>query len=150
MTCTRLAPLALGTALALALTACGDDEAPTTRSSAESASTSAEGGDVDRYCELVAELNALGEQIFAGLPEEAAPEEVMLREQELVEQGAAQLDELERVAPDEIADDVPVVLDDLRARAATGEQPDAEAASAAEERVRAFDEEHCPAGADGS
>ncbi len=44
MTRTRLAPLALGAALALVLTACGDEESPAAQASALPASTSAEGG----------------------------------------------------------------------------------------------------------
>lgn len=143
MTRTRLAPLALGAALAVALTACGDDGSPTTQTSADSATTSAEGGDVDRYCELTAELDAKGEQVFADLPEDAAPEEVMAREQELLEQVSPQFDELVEVTPDAIQDDVPILLDGIRARATTGEDPNQEASSAAEERILAFEEEHC-------
>jgi hypothetical protein len=142
MTRTRLAPLALGAALALVLPACGDDESPTT--STEAATTSVAGGDVDRYCELTAELDAMGEQLFADLSQDAAPEEVVQREQQLVEQASAHFDELVEVAPDAIADDVPVLLDGIRARAATGEDPDQEASSAAEERILAFEEENCP------
>jgi hypothetical protein len=145
MTRTRLAPLALGAALALALTACGDDESPTTQSSAESAPASAEGGDVDRYCELTAELDAQGEQVFADLPEDAPPEEVRRREQQLLEQVSPQFDELLEVAPDAIEDDVPILLDGIRARATTGEDPNQEASSAAEERILAFEEENCGA-----
>ena len=116
-----------------------------------SASDSAAGaGDTGRYCELVEELDALGEQIFADVPQDASPEEYMRREQMLVEQGAPQLEELEEVAPEEIREDVGVLLDDLRERAATGQSPDAEAAQSAEGRIRAFEEENCPGGPDGS
>ncbi|WP_040336738.1 hypothetical protein [Candidatus Blastococcus massiliensis] len=143
---TRLAPLVLAGGLALALAACGDDE-PDTQSApgpaATSAATSAAGGDADRYCELTAELEAIGEGIFADVPEDAGEEEYMRREQQLLEQGSAQFEELERVAPEEIADDVPVMLDGIRARAATGEDPNQDAASAAEERVLAWEEENC-------
>ena len=133
------APLALAAAVALALTACGDDAPAGTETSA----SSAEGGDVDRYCELTAELDATGEEVFADLPEDAAPEDVMAREQQLLEQVSPQFDELIEVAPDAIEDDVPVLLDGIRARATTGEDPNQAASSAAEERILAFEEEHC-------
>lgn len=141
MTRTRLTPLAMGAALALALTACGDD--PATQSSAESAPSSAAGGDVDRYCELTAELDARGEQVFADLPEDAPQEEVLRREQQLLEQISPQFDELLEAAPDAIEDDVPILLDGIRARATTGEDPNQEASSAAEDRILAFEEENC-------
>jgi hypothetical protein len=139
---TRLAPLVLAGGLALALAACGDDE-PDTQSAAEPTATSPASGDADRYCELTAELEGIGEEVFADVPEDAPAEEYMRREQQLLEQGSAQFEELERVAPEEIADDVPVMLDGIRARAATGEDPDQDTASAAEERVLAWEEENC-------
>lgn len=142
MTLTRLTPIALAAGLALALAACGEDE-PATQSAAGSSATSADSGDADRYCELTAELEGLGEQIFADVPEDASPEEYMRLEQQLLEKGSAQLEELERVAPEEIADDVSVMLDGMRARAATGEDPNQDAASAAEERVLAWEEQNC-------
>lgn len=140
MTLDRLAPFAFGAALALGIAACGDDE-PTGSDTA--AATATQTGDVERYCALTAELDAMGEQIFADMPEEATPEDAMQREQQLVAQGAPQMEELVEVAPEEIAEDVSVLLDGLRARAATGEDPDQEAASAAEERILAFEEENC-------
>ena len=136
----RLAPLAFGTAVAVGVAACGDDEPARTE---PAAATAAETGDVKRYCELTAELDAVGEQIFADMPEEATPEDAMQREQQLVAQSAPQMEELVEVAPEEIAEDVSVLLDGLRARAATGEDPDQETASAAEERILAFEEENC-------
>jgi hypothetical protein len=39
---------------------------------------------------------------------------------------------------------------DLRPRAAGGQHPDPGAVAPAEERMQAFDERHCPGGADGS
>jgi hypothetical protein len=135
----RLAPFAFGAALALGIAACDDE--PT--SSDTAAATATRTGDVERYCALTAELDALGEQIFADMPEEATAEDAMQREQQLVSQAAPQMEELVQVAPEEIAEDVSVLLDGLRARAATGEDPEQEAASAAEERILAFEEENC-------
>src|SRR5687767_13339650 len=88
---------------------CSTDTEPRTASSPGEASSAGGEGDVSRYCELIAELDALGEQIFADLTEEATAEEVMQREQMVLEQGAAQPDELLDVAPAAIRDDVPVL-----------------------------------------
>lgn len=149
MTLTRLAPLALGATIVLAVAACSDDEPTSTRSSTAAAASSSAGGDVDRYCALTAEFDALGEQLFADLPEDASDEEYLARERQLVEQLSPRFDELLEVTPDPIADDVPVLLDGMRARAANGSDPDQEASSAAEERILAFEEQNCPAGPDG-
>jgi hypothetical protein len=140
---TRSAPLALGAALVLVLTACGDDASPDTQASTGSAGTSPGAGDADRYCELTTELEALGEQVFADVPQDAPPEEYVRREQQLLDQASAQLDELVEVAPDEISDDVGVYLADMRERAATGQSTDGDAASAAEERILAWEQENC-------
>jgi hypothetical protein len=140
---TRLTPLALGAALVVAVAACGDDDPSASGAAAAPATTSEEGGDVDRYCALTAELDAKGEAVFADLPEDASADEVMAREREFLEQVAPQFDELAEVAPDAIRDDVPVMLDGIRARTTTGADPDAEASAAAEERILAFEEEHC-------
>lgn len=107
-------------------------------------------GDVDRYCALVAEVNGIGERVFTGMPEDAPAQEYTARQKQLVEESAAQLEEMEAVAPVQIRADVPVFLADLPARAVTGESPDPVAAQAAESRIRAFEEENCPAGPDGS
>lgn len=133
---------ALATAIgAVTLTGCAGEQP---------AAPAASAGDVGRYCALVAELNGIGERVFADLSEDATPEEVTRREGMLVEQGAAQLSELERVAPAEIRADVPVFVADLRARASAPQGPDPAAAQAAEERILAFDEANCAGGADGS
>jgi len=142
MTRTQLAPLALAAAAVLALSACGDDEPSAAASSATTAAEAA-GGDVDRYCELTAELDAKGETLFADLPQDAPPEEVQRLEQQLLEEVAPSFEELIEVAPDAIEDDVPILLDGIRARAATGEDPNQEASSAAEERILAFEEANC-------
>jgi hypothetical protein len=143
MTRTRLTPLALAAGLVLALAACSEDEPAAAERTASSAEASAGSGDADRYCELTAELEGIGQQVFADVPEDATEEDYVRLEQQLLDQGSRQLDELARVAPEAIADDVPVLLDGMRARAATGEDPDQDAASAAEERILAWEEENC-------
>lgn len=100
--------------------------------------------DTARYCALVAELDGIGERIFADVPRDAPPEEFMRREGMLVEQAAGQFAELQRVAPGEIRDDVTVLLSELRARTTSPDGAASAAAEAAEERIRAFEEQACP------
>lgn len=130
-------PVALAAALGLlALGGCaGSPQAP----AAAQAS-----GDTARYCALVAELEGIGERIFADVDRDAPPEELMRREGMLVEQGAGQFAELQRVAPGEIRDDVAVLVSELRARTTSPDGADPAAAEAAEERIRAFEEQACP------
>ena len=52
-----------GAALDRALTAYGEDETPTTQASAQPAPSSAEGADVDRYCELVEVPDAIEDDV---------------------------------------------------------------------------------------
>ncbi|SOE02831.1 hypothetical protein [Blastococcus haudaquaticus] len=139
----RLTPLAIGATVALALSACGDDE-PSVAASAATSAAEAGGGDVARYCDLTAELDDKGEAVFADLPQDAPADEVQRAEQQLLAEVSPSFDELIEVAPDAIADDVPILLDGIRARATTGEDPNQEASSAAEERILAFEEENCP------
>ena len=162
-----LVPPAATALLAVLLTGCSDDPggtaaAPGTSAAVadDTAAPAGEGsssaappsgpGDVDRYCTVVAQVNATAEEVFAGAAEDAPASEVQLRWQQLLDRAAPQFTEMPAVAPAEIADDVPVFLADLRARAETGQSPDSTTAQAAEERIRAFEEQHCPGGPDGS
>jgi hypothetical protein len=143
MTTTTRGTVPLGVALAaLALAGCsGQDPAPT---QAPAATAQTATGDANRYCTLVAELNRIGQRVFADLPENAPPDEESRRQGLLVQQGATQLAELERVAPAEIRADVITFLTNLRARASASQGPDPAAAQAAEQRIRAFEERNCP------
>jgi hypothetical protein len=107
-------------------------------------------GDVTRYCSLVAEVNNIGERVFADMPEDAPPTEVGRRQGLLVEQAAAQLGEMQQVAPAQIRSDVAVFLTDLRARTTALQGPDPAAAQAAEERIRNFEAQNCELGPDGA
>jgi hypothetical protein len=111
----------------LGLAACGDDD-------------EASGGDTERYCELVGELEAAGEAAFADVGEDASPDEIVAAEAAFVESVEGELDEMVEVAPEEIADDVEVYVADIRDRAAGDEGGDV---SAAEERILAFEEANC-------
>ena len=121
-------------ALAPALGGCGDEDPEVA-------------GDPVRYCALTAELDALGESIFGALPRTAGAAEFAAAERLLVRRAGERLDELERVAPEEIRADVPVLIEGLRMRAgiAGADVGEAEAA-AAEERIVAYEERACPTG----
>lgn len=99
----------------------------------------------ERYCELVGQLDAAGEEFFAGLGEDASPEEFEAAERRFVERYDDELEAVGRSAPAEIRDDVQKLLAGTRRRAgleAPVEVTEAEA-SAAEERVQAFEERAC-------
>jgi hypothetical protein len=129
---TSAAVLALASALALA--ACGGDEdEPAARPAAATAA-----GDADRYCALAREEH------FAGLGEDATPEQFERAERSFVERNAATLDELERAAPAEIRRDVRTLLAGMRQRAGLeGPEVSERAASAAEGRIKAFERRSC-------
>lgn len=129
----------VGLATALLMGACGDDRG----NDGGQATGQASGGDSQRYCEPVQQLDAAGEQIFADVAEDD-PAALMAAEKRLVEENQETLEQLEEAAPPEIAGDVSIYTDAFRARA-QGEPYDEAAASAAEERVLTFEEGACPA-----
>lgn len=143
MTTTTRIALAAAAIGVLTLAGCAE-------SGAAPATTAPDSGDVARYCQLVAELNGIGERIFADLPEDAPAEEITRREGLLAEQAAAPLAEMVRVAPPELRGDLALFMEGFQARADGTPAPDPEAAQAAEERIRIFDDANCAGGADGS
>ncbi len=137
----RIAASAAVLLLALALPACGDDEESTT-SSEESAAVP----DLERYCELSLELDAAGEETFAELENDpdATRADFEQAEQELIEDNAANLDEIQSVAPDEIQADVETLIAGLQVRAGlASEGPPEEEAASAEERLDEFETANC-------
>jgi hypothetical protein len=103
-------------------------------------------GDVDRYCELVDELDAAGSEAFAEVEsdESATEEDYAAAEAEFVEANESSFEELREVAPEEIEDDIATLLAAQDERAAGGEQEEMGADVAeAEERVVTFEEENC-------
>lgn len=117
---------------------CGDGNSD----EAGQATGQAAGGDTQRYCELVQDLDAAGEAIFADVPQDD-PAALTAAERRLVEENQATLEQLEEAAPPEIAEDVATYVAGFRARA-QGEPYDEAAASAAEERILTFEEGACP------
>jgi hypothetical protein len=125
-------------ALAPLVGGCGDDDGG-----------GAQVGNPARYCALTAELDALGESIFGALPRTAGPEEFAVAERELVRRAGERLEELERVAPEEIRADVPALVEGLRARAGIQDaEVGEEEAAAVERRIQAHEERACAAGPD--
>ena len=128
----------------LALAACGGDEEPgDTRAATTTSATPTQ--NTQRYCQMVDEFDAAGEDFFAGLGEDSKPEEFEAAERRFVERYADELQALREAAPTEISDDVGKVLIGMRQRAGLEtpvELGEAEV-DAADERVRAFEERAC-------
>ncbi len=139
----RRSIIAITIVAVLGLGACGDDD----QGQDEAGATVTAAGDVDRYCALTRRLDAEGEKFFAGLGEDARPEQYEAAERRFVEAHTGDLDELARVAPRAIEADVQKLFAGMRQRA--GLKPAiavSEAqASAAEERIRAFEKRSCRA-----
>ena len=123
----------------IAIAACGDDDD-------EAADTTAS-ADVGRYCELTQQLDEAGQEAFRELEQDpdATENDFEKAEADFVRQHEAELDELTDVAPEEIQDDVSVVLAALRGRAGLEEQPPADQEAAKAERaITRFERENCP------
>jgi hypothetical protein len=105
----------------------------------------AAGPDVERYCQLTAELDRAGEEAFQGLEQDpqATEEDFEAAEKEFVESHQAQLDEVEQVAPEEISQDVETLSNALRARAGLGPEVDEAEEAAADKRVQGFEQQNC-------
>ena len=141
----RRPAIILATVLTLVLAACGDDEDETTAGS--STATVAAAADPDRYCALARELDAEGEQFFAGLGEDAKPEEYEAAERRFITRFAGKIGELEQAAPQEIKRDVGTLLAGQRERAglpAATKVEESEGA-AAETRIQAWEKRNCQA-----
>ena len=123
-------------AVALVGFGCGDDDG---NEGAPAATVS-----VERYCELTRELDRAGGEIFEELEKDpdASPKDFEAAERQMVEQNEGSLEELQQVVPDEIKDDVAILVEALRARAGLeGEvSPDA---GAAETRIDKFEKQNC-------
>jgi hypothetical protein len=122
----------------IALAACGsEDPAPQPTAKAP--------GDRERYCTLSREMDAAGERFFARLErkENATAADYEAAERRFVERFTPQFEEVERVAPAEIRDDVRILLAGQRSRAGLGGDVGEAEASAAEERVLRYERRHC-------
>ena len=140
----RRSTTTLAVVTTIALAACGGEDDSTETPAATTTSAGAT-ENTERYCGLVAEFDAAGEDFFAGLGEDSSPEEFEAAERRFVERYDDELEALGRSAPAEIRDHVQKLLVGMRQRAgleAPDEVTEAEV-SAADERVNAFEERAC-------
>ena len=134
----RRQALALALLVASALTAvavgCGEDGGDETAAA-----------DVERYCELTAELDRAGTKALAKLERdpEATDEDFERAERELVQSHEAEIEEVQDVAPSEIAESVRMQVRAIRARAGLSEPVDEAEARVAERRVQQFEKQNC-------
>ena len=124
------------------LAACGGDDGTEDPAKVRAATAR----DVERYCALGRELDAAGTKFFARLEREnASAKRFETAERQFLERFAGKVEEIERSAPRKIAADVRMVLAAQQQRA--GLRPDVKidqsAASAAEERVMAYEKRNC-------
>ena len=121
--------------LALGLSACGSDDG----------GDSAAGPDPERYCELVAELEAAGGKAFDEVQadKEATEEDYAAASKEFTEDSEEAFDEMIEVAPEEIEGDVETLVSSIRGQSGLSEAVPKDEAIAAEERIRAWEEENC-------
>ena len=130
---------ALLASLVLSLSACGDDdEAQTTVAGTEP--------DLERYCEIAQQLDAAGSDEFEALEQDpnATREDFEAAERSLVEDNEELLAEVEAVAPEEIQEDVEILIGGLQARAGlTDEGPPRSEELRAERAIGEFEKQNC-------
>ncbi|HEV2777405.1 MAG TPA: hypothetical protein VGV90_17580 [Solirubrobacteraceae bacterium] len=142
----RRPAIIVATVLALALAACGEDDEDTTAGS-QTSTAAAAAADPDRYCALTRELDAEGERFFAGLGQDATPQQYEAAERRFVTRLAGKLEELEQAAPQAIKRDVATLLAAQRERAGlpTAAKVEESEGAAAETRIQAWEKRNCKA-----
>lgn len=123
----RLASVAALVVVAAAGFACGGDDDELT-------------ADERRYCELTAEVEAKGEEAFADLGEDASEDETAAAQKAFIDDVEDELDEMVKVAPEEIAEDVKAYNAFVKAQM-RGEETE----EASDEAILEWEEENCPA-----
>lgn len=103
--------------------------------------------DPERYCELTQQLDQAGEQEIEVDFEAATPdpEAVQAEFSDFLTDHRDEIDELQRVAPPEIADDVATLTDTIRTVAETGDLSSFDESAEAEERIQEFESQVCSA-----
>lgn len=114
------------------LVACGDDD------------EAAGPADTQRYCELARQLDEAGEEEIeidfqSGTPD---PEEVRAEMRQFLDDHDDEIDELQRVAPDEISSDVRDLVAALEEVATTGDFAALDI-DEGEQRIQEFEEREC-------
>lgn len=124
-------------ALVFGLAACGgDDESDETAS-------------LERYCELSAELDELGQDEFAALSDDpdATDEDFENLQSDLITDNEEIFEEVREIAPDEISDEVETLVSATLARADLSDEEFTEGQiNDAEQAVLAFEEDNCEDG----
>jgi hypothetical protein len=138
----KLPLMALLCALAaVALSACGGG------GETSSSTTVASHPDVDRFCELVNQLDENSAAIFDALSADGIPtdEQLAAAQLQVLNENADLIDELTAVTPAEIRDDFELSLESARQRAEAGDssQPSKEVAQA-NVRLLKFRRQNCP------
>lgn len=121
------------------LAACGEDDTQT------NVVTPPAAGDIARYCALTKKLDAEGEKFFSGLGRDASPREFEAAERRFIQEHMNDLDDLRQAAPAPIKADVDRLLAGMHQRAGlkSAEDVTEQDASAAEERIKAFERREC-------
>lgn len=126
-------PTALLVGAVLLLAACGGDDT--------SGSSSA---DVQRFCEVTAQLDKEGTRIFNQVQSNRESHKVLLQKQRaFLKQEGDLLDEAQATAPDEISDAVATEIAASRASAGEGPAVDAQKLSDAQTQVDAYRKKNC-------
>lgn len=126
--CLALLVLTMGAA------GCGDEE---------DGQPAAAAGDVERYCELTAQLDRAGEEAFKGLSEESAESDLRAAIRRLLDDNRDAIDEIQQVAPPEIREDVATFVEGQEQAAEVGEKAFTQEVQDAEKRITAFEKREC-------
>jgi hypothetical protein len=130
------------------LGACGNDDGGATTTETTPAASAGNGGgagDVERYCALTEEGDRVGREAFRDVQKDtnATEKDYERAERKFVEENEQLLDDLQEAAPDEIREDVALLVDSTRARAGLGGEVDEAKAQAAETRTNRFEQQNC-------
>lgn len=101
--------------------------------------------DPERYCDVAQSLDQAGEEEIEVDFEAATPDPETVRSEfsDFVADNADEMDEAERLAPPEIADDVATLNETIRTVAETGDLSAFEENAEAEERITEFESQVC-------
>ncbi len=108
--------------------ACGSDPLP---------------AELARYCELSEDLDQRGNDAFSQLATDASADDQLRVLRSFLEENRADLDELERVAPEAIKEDLAAVIAAQRRAAETGNLGEIEQAAEQKERVESYESGEC-------
>jgi hypothetical protein len=128
-------PLALLAGAVLLVAGCGGDDTSSTGSA-----------DVQRFCEITAQLDREGTRIFKKVESSNEGHKVLLREQKaFLKRNQELLAEVQKVAPDELTDAVALEIAASKASAGEGPAVDQQQLSEGQAQVDAFRKENCKA-----